>query len=254
MVLAQYANNVSEGDGILVKFLMSMVVMATILVYPLPVEAKDTLIKQAEFDMNPASNFQIHYKSGLAGFCRKPDPANFSAPSQENCNVLAGSRFKLPTGTHEIQGEIIEINAGTVTLYTSGINFQFRLAAQAKFYCNGYSACWQALRPVTSNAFFESRTIINERNEVIFIEGFYIGEECIIDGWQKIDGALYLRLLSVEREQEEEKEKDQEQGKIRWTCVSGSALFPKEDWLIVGQLIFVLYDRENKIRRVYLPD
>jgi hypothetical protein len=36
------------------------------------------------FNINPASNFQIHYKSGLAGFCRKPDPANFSVPPQEN--------------------------------------------------------------------------------------------------------------------------------------------------------------------------
>jgi hypothetical protein len=235
---------VGEGDGILDKFLIGMALIVVLLVCPLTVEAKDTIGKQAEFDMNPASNFQIHYKSGLAGFCRKPDSANFSAPSQENCNVLAGSRFKLPTGTHAIQGEIIGINASTVTLYSSGISFRFRLAAQAKFFCNGHNACWQALRPITSNAFFESRTILNDLNEVIFIEGFYIGEECIIDGWQKIEGALYLRLISIEKEK----------GKPHWTCVSHNALFPKEDWLIVGQLIFVLYNREYKIRRVYLPD
>jgi hypothetical protein len=189
---------VEEGDGILSRVMIFIVLILTIAVYSLKVEA---------------FNF-AGYQDGLIQ----------------------------TIGTHEIEGEIIDICPNMVVVNNSGVNFQFKLATQVKIFCNGYSACWQALKPIMSNSFFETRLVLNERNQVIIMDGFYRGEECLIQGWWENNRQLYLQLSPVDNEM------------VQLKCVTKNAILPKDRWLNVGQLVFVLYSRGDEVRGVYLPD
>ena len=57
---------------------------------------------------------------------------------------------------HEINGEVVSIDDSTIFLYQEGVYFKLKLAPEVKIYCNGISAYWKALRPITPNAFYDA--------------------------------------------------------------------------------------------------
>ena len=143
---------------------------------------------------------------------------------------------------HEIDGEVVSIDGSMINIHESGVYFKLKLAPQVKIYCNGMAACWEALRPISVNAFFDARIILNQCNQVVLLDGSYQGEECIIQGWRGEKQQLYLKLVSVSHHQYKER------------LVKNDALLPRTNWLFKGQLIYVLYNREGEVRGVYLPD
>ena len=145
-------------------------------------------------------------------------------------------------GFHEIEGEIVSITADSLVISEAGIDFKLKLTPQVKIYCNGLAASWKALRPITANAFFDARAILNGQNRVVLLDGIYQGEECIIQGWCENKQQLCLQLMSVNNCKKNQR------------FVKSDALLPGERWLVAGQLVYVLYSREGKVRRVYLPD
>jgi hypothetical protein len=145
-------------------------------------------------------------------------------------------------GLHELEGEVVAIDAGEVIICKLGVCFRLKMAPKAKITCNGLVSAWQSLRPVTPQAFFNARAVLNGLNQVIVLDGFYQGEECIIRGWRSGDEQLCLRLTSMVDHRN------------KWRFVKSDARLPTENWLTTGQEIYVLYDRVGQVRGVYLPD
>lgn len=144
--------------------------------------------------------------------------------------------------THEVNGDVIGIDANFINISTENLYFKLKLMPQVKIYCNGLSASWKALLPITSNAFFEARVVLNPQNQVVMVDGSYRGEECIIQGWQGEKESRYLTLSVINS------------GISKRCLMNRDARLPEENWLLIGQVVFVLYNLDGKVRAIYLPD
>jgi len=145
-----------------------------------------------------------------------------------------------------LKGEIIGINQREIVLSTSTGNegeYHLRLVPDTKFFCNGVISRWEALRLVAPKAFFEGEVLVNERGEVIAINAFYYGEEGVIKkiGYER--GRQYLQLFSIASE-----------AIIKLAITPGARLPAGESWKREGQVVFILYNAQQEIRAVYLPD
>lgn len=167
---------------------------------------------------------------------------NSSLVTSASQNSAKDKDQQLIQRAHQIDGEITTINGDFITVLKSGISFKLKIAPKVKIICNNQPSSWMALRPITSQAFFDGRIVLNELNQVILIDGYYKGEECIIKKWRLNKKLISICISSITNEQE------------KWRIVLADARLPVEQWLDVGQVIYVLYNRDNQIRAVYLPD
>lgn len=143
----------------------------------------------------------------------------------------------------EIAGEIVAINQEYLELKRLSISKRFKISASAVIYCNGYISCWEALTPVSQGAYFEARVYLDVNEEAILIHGFYYGEEGIIQNYQWIDKRLQLDLVHPQN------------GRRSLVYVSPQAALPEGDqWLRADQPVYVLYDMNDEIRKLVLPD
>ena len=142
----------------------------------------------------------------------------------------------------DITGEIEAITSETIRISCDGISKEYPLASGIKIICNGVTATWKSLTPITSEAFFEATISIDDTDHVVMIDGFYQGEECIIQGWFYNGGQFNLQLQPIEKTG------------LFCKAVKKGATLPENGWLHAGQLVFVVYNREGEIRGVYLPD
>lgn len=141
----------------------------------------------------------------------------------------------------ELYGDIIKIGPDQMALRTNGASCVLKISTSARIYCNGYHSYWEALRPVSQGAYFEARVYLDARGEAILINGFYYGEEGIIQSYQWVDHRLQLELYHPQN------------GKKSYAWVSEQAALPEvSDWLRNNQAIYVLYDVNGEIRRVFL--
>ncbi len=149
-------------------------------------------------------------------------------------------RFATP-GCREIYGEVAAVSDREITVKAQNQTRQYRFSQQVQFYCNARACLRRALFPVTTDAFFEAQLLLDARGEVIVVNGFYYGEECIVKSWSKT-ASLTVTLEAVSTG-------------ARFTMkVSDQAILPQTaDWLQEDQVVFVLYGMNNQLRRVYLP-
>jgi hypothetical protein len=149
-------------------------------------------------------------------------------------------RFATPD-CREIYGEVAAVSDREITVKNQNQTRQYRFSERVQFYCNARACLRRALFPVTPDAFFEAQLLLDARGEVVVVNGFYYGEECIIKSWSKTD-SLTITLEAASTG-------------ARFTMkVSDKAALPSvADWLQEDQLVFVLYGMNNQIRRIYLP-
>lgn len=142
----------------------------------------------------------------------------------------------------EITGEIESITSDTVRIIHDGLVNVYPLSSGTKIICNGATATWKSLIPITSEAFFEATLTLDNKGRVLMIDGSYQGEEGVIRGWFYHAGQLNLQIDPVEKKQ------------LSCKTVRKGARLPREGWLHDGQLVFIVYDRIGQIRAIYLPD
>jgi hypothetical protein len=104
---------------------------------------------------------------------------------------------QLIQSAHRIDGEIIAIDDDFVTIFKYGISYKLKMAPQVKIICNSQPSSWMSLKPVTSQAFFDGFVVLNELNQVILVDGYYKGEECIIKKWRIDKQLISICLLSI---------------------------------------------------------
>lgn len=157
-------------------------------------------------------------------------------------SMAVGDTYPRSLENHEISGEIEAIASDTVRVRFDGITKEYPFASGVQIFCNGVKATWKSLLPITSEAFFEATISLDVTNHVILLDGYYQGEECMIEGWFYDDGQLNLQFHPME--------------KIEICCkaVNKGAKLPKANWLHIGQLVFIVYNKVGEIRGVYLPD
>ncbi|NLY73934.1 MAG: hypothetical protein GX075_01355 [Firmicutes bacterium] len=145
-----------------------------------------------------------------------------------------------------LKGEIIGINQREIVLNPLIGNegaYHLQLVPDTKIFCNGVISQWEALRPVAPKAFFEGEALVNERGEVIVVNAFYYGEECVIEKFGYERGRQYLHLFSLTSEEN-----------IKLAITPGARLPTGESWKRDGQVVFILYNDQQEIRAVFLPD
>lgn len=143
----------------------------------------------------------------------------------------------------EIYGEIVSIAPETVQLESDGKNILYKLSPEAKIFCNGLPSIWEAVRPVADGAYFESKVLVNEFNEVLLINAYYYGEPCVINGWDSVNGTLRLSVYIPNS------------SATKNFILSNSARLPKEsNWLSEEREVFLLYNYKQEIRAVFLPE
>lgn len=145
-------------------------------------------------------------------------------------------------GLREIYGEIIGITPLQVNVDMGAFYCKFKLSSRIRIYCNGMAANWEALLPITKDARFEAKILVNKQNEVVRLEGFYKGEECVIQSWHWDQGRLKLELVSVETQ------------KLNFAFLSKNPRLPDGQWLSSEQVVYILYNRQGEIRAIFLPD
>lgn len=145
-------------------------------------------------------------------------------------------------GLLELYGEVTAVSATQITIDTGTRKYQLPISPDTQIYCNGLSAVWAALRPVTPEAFFEAIIRINQQNEVISIAGFYLGEICILKSWRMEHNTLFLKLTTPDN------------GRTYWRMAASHAKFPETNWMAEDIEIYVLYDYKKKIRAVFFPE
>ncbi len=141
----------------------------------------------------------------------------------------------------EVYGEVRQITPQSLNLTTSnGASNSYQLTEETHFFCNGRACSWQALRPVTKQAFFEARLLVDQKNRVLMVLGYYYGEEFLVkeifsgkEGWQ-------LRLFSVVHEKET----------VFFIDKGVFGIFPQLS-LQKDQVIYVLYGYYQKLRAIY---
>lgn len=156
----------------------------------------------------------------------------------ETENVPAGSDMV------EIYGDVTAISATEISINTGTREYHLPFAPRVQIYCNGLPAVWLALRPVTPEAFFEAKILINRQNKVVFVTGAYWGEICILKCWRMERGNLFLKLSNV----------DADFGRSYWRMVEPDAKIPKINWLGEDIEIYVLYNYQRNIRAVFFPE
>ncbi|TCL61980.1 hypothetical protein EDC14_10299 [Hydrogenispora ethanolica] len=145
--------------------------------------------------------------------------------------------------SREVSGEILGIDRKEVILRTAGGIRRYPLASRLQCYSNGRAALWEALQPVTPSAFYEAQALLDAKNEVVLLNGFYDGGEFVVKGRANASGGYRVTLEPVEG------------GKTATYGFSPqAALPPGEEWLAEGQILFVLFNFDHAIRAVYLPD
>jgi hypothetical protein len=153
------------------------------------------------------------------------------------------SRLKMTTPGHfEIYGEILMISPAEVVIINKEKRFHLKMAPRVQVFCNGYSSVSNALLPVTPEALFEAEVMIDDRNEVILVNGFYYGEACIIKSWEKDNTQFKLRLFSPGSRQT-----------ASYLVKSGARIPDGNGWLEEGREIFVLFSMQGGVRAIYLP-
>ena len=161
--------------------------------------------------------------------------------------VLARATVKSSGATvpepNVVYGEITGITPTQVILNQSGKSTLWRLTPETRIYCNGLPAVWKALLPVTHQSFFEARIELGARREATAIHGFYQGEICVLKDWRsRTDGTLEVELTGADS------------GITRWRCLAPGARAPQASWLAGESEIYVLYNQNEAVRGVYLPD
>ncbi len=149
-------------------------------------------------------------------------------------------------GLAVLKGEIVGIDHAAILINsfnkTNGID-QFKLNRDTKFFCNGFESQWQALTPVAPGAFFEAQVLVNGQKDVIAVNAFYDGEECVIRSCYQNQGRLVVEVISVYSEE------------ILSYPVNQDARLPSSDiWRQEGQVVYILYNGREEIRAVFLPD
>jgi hypothetical protein len=161
---------------------------------------------------------------------------NYSRNMAELSRIKAGN-----PGAFEIYGEIITISQAEIKVRTFREIKTLRLSPATRIFCNGQAASWKALLPVTpGEAYFEARLIV-VGDRVIAADGFYYGEEAVINGWEHSGGVLrvYLAALTGERS--------------GVYAVAPDANLPTTDrWLKKGEIVFVVYGIQGRIRGIFL--
>jgi len=145
-------------------------------------------------------------------------------------------------GMVEIYGEVTAISATKVSIDTGTRKYDLPLAPRTQISCNGLPSVWFALRPVTPEAFFEAQILINHQNEVVYINGMYLGEVCVLQSWRMEDDTLYLKLTGADN------------GQTCWRMVAPQAKIPQTNWLAEDIEIYVLYNYNQNIRAVFFPE
>lgn len=139
----------------------------------------------------------------------------------------------------QVYGEVLQISPQELTLRTTDGIFTAVLNSNTLIYCNGMPSSWQALLPVATEAFFEARVYLKNR-QVVAVEGFYYGEEVMIAGWEYCGYRLKLKLFSLCRQTTE------------FRLLSKAVSNPRNvEWLKLNQNVFVLYGADETVRAVY---
>jgi hypothetical protein len=153
------------------------------------------------------------------------------------------SRLKTATPGHfEIYGEIMMISPAEIVIRNPEKRFHLKMAPRVQVFCNGYSSVSNALLPVTPEALFEAEVVMDEGNKVILVNGFYYGEECTIQSWEKNKTQLRLRIFSPGSRQSASYQVD-----------NGARIPDGYGWLEEGREIFVLFSMKGGVRAVFLP-
>jgi hypothetical protein len=145
-------------------------------------------------------------------------------------------------GLREIYGEIIAISPELLILKTINGRLPVKITANTRLFCNGSECLWQALVPVTSDAFYEARVILSPENRLMAVYGSYSGAEFLVEDWRVENGNLRLNLVNVESNERLQRK------------LSKTATLPKQQWLRKGQVIFALFSYKGEIRSIFLPD
>lgn len=162
--------------------------------------------------------------------------------SNDQSSHLEMKTTPVESGLTEIYGEVVAISATDVSIDTGTRKYQLPLAPQAQIFCNGLPAIWLALRPVTPEAFFEVKILINQENAVVSIAGAYRGEICILQCWRLEQDKLFLKLTAADS------------GQTCWRMVAPHAKIPKISWLAEDIELYVLYNYQRNIRAVFFPE
>jgi hypothetical protein len=156
-------------------------------------------------------------------------------------NMVELSRLKesMP-GAFEIYGEIVAISREEIKLRTFSDLKIIRLNPAARIFCNGQPATWKALLPVTGEAYFEARLIV-AGDRLIAADGFYYGEEAVINGWEHDGGVLKVGLSALTGERSGV-----------YTVAPNARLPAVDSWLETGRIVFVIYGIQRRIRGLFL--
>jgi hypothetical protein len=158
-----------------------------------------------------------------------------------NQNQAELNRLKaIYPGAVEVYGEIVAISPDEIKLRTCQETTSFRLDPETRMFCNGQPAIWKALLPVAVEAYFEARLIV-VKDRVVAADGFYYGEEVIINGWEYSGGELMVELSALSGERAGV-----------YSITTNAGLFPVDRWLEEGRTVFVLYGMQGRIRGVFL--
>lgn len=157
--------------------------------------------------------------------------------------VMAGLNEMLPV-ISPVYGEVVAINSDSVTIHCKEGNRIFKIKPTTRIFCNGMLSTWEALLPVTSNAFFEAEILIDALGDVKSINGYYQGGEFIIQSW-RVNNAANIELVLIDPEEEEE---------IKVSVADRARIPFGSKWLRRDQVVYVLFNIHGEIRAVYLPD
>lgn len=164
---------------------------------------------------------------------------------QRNCLDLEMVQKNTP-GLVLLKGEICKINSTEILMTSlSGDNklYRLKLVSNTRFFCNGIESQWEALLPVVPGAYFEAQVLVNAQREAIMISAFYLGEECVVKKCYQNKGKLIVELISVISDEN-----------YSYPLNETARLPTGDNWKQEGQIVFVLYNRLEEIRAVFLPD
>lgn len=139
----------------------------------------------------------------------------------------------------ELTGEITAINREQISLLCGDLECSFPIAEGAKFFCNGFSTDYSALLPVTSEAFFEGKLLLNEIGKVVCVEGCYVGLECVVKRFFYTSENVYIFLQSLE-------------DKRIILSITPLKEFPiNHSKMYANMGMFVLFNNEGGIRKIF---
>lgn len=165
---------------------------------------------------------------------------------QRNCSEFERIQRNVPD-LILLKGEIVGINREGISVQPLTVDngiYQLKLAQNTKFFCNGIPSQWEALKPVAADAYFEAQLLVNrEKTEVIAVNAYYYGEECVIKNCFRNQGKLTVELVSVHSE-----------ATFSYPVNQAARLPAGENWRREGQVVYILFNCQEEIRAVFLPD